>query len=322
MSNNDANETSGHYRSMASVLDSLDAAVYVCDIATGEMLFLNQYGRNRWGEYRGRKCWQVLQAGQKGPCAFCTNHLLLDEHGEPNPPYVWEFQNSRDGRWYQCRDQAIRWGDGRMVRMEIATDITERKNMELEVEAARRRAEVMANTDDLTGLNNRRAFFALGESLLKEAARRTQAIAVLMLDLDHFKLINDSFGHDAGDKVLCSFARVVKPLIRERDILARTGGEEFAILMTDVTRAQSIEVAERLRSAVESCIVNYCGRVIRPTVSIGVALCEEGTTALGEMLSRADEALLIAKRHGRNRVEHARVRASSLATLPWNELPA
>ncbi|WP_348240083.1 PAS domain-containing protein, partial [Salmonella enterica] len=86
----DSIETSGYYRSMAAVLDSLDAALYVADMENGDLLFMNRYGRQQFGDYRGRKCWEVLQQGQTGPCSFCTNSRLVDAEGNPTPPYVWE----------------------------------------------------------------------------------------------------------------------------------------------------------------------------------------------------------------------------------------
>ncbi len=110
-----------------AVMDSLDALVYVADMDTYELLFINRHGQNIWGDNTGKTCWQTLQAGQSGPCEFCTNTKLLNASEKPNNVYVWEFQNTVDHRWYECRDQAIQWTDGRLVRMEIATDITDRK---------------------------------------------------------------------------------------------------------------------------------------------------------------------------------------------------
>jgi hypothetical protein len=95
------------YRSIATVLDSLDALVYVSDMDTYELLFTNDYGRKIWGDIQGKTCWKVLQENQQGPCAFCTNDRLLDSSGSPAGVYVWEFQNTVNKRWYQCRDQAI-----------------------------------------------------------------------------------------------------------------------------------------------------------------------------------------------------------------------
>ena len=118
------------YRSIATILNSLDALVYVADMQTYELLFVYEYGRSIWGDIQGRTCWKALQTDQDGPCPFCTNNHLLDEFGMPAGVHVWEFQNTVNQRWYHCRDQAIRWTDGRFVRLEIASDITERKQAE------------------------------------------------------------------------------------------------------------------------------------------------------------------------------------------------
>ncbi len=119
------------YIRFQTTMDALNAAVYVADMKTHELLFLNRYGRDLLGEdLIGEKCYKVLQKGQTAPCPFCTNHLLVDEDDVPKKPYVWEFRNTVTGNWYQCQDQAISWPDGRIVRLEIATDITDRKQDE------------------------------------------------------------------------------------------------------------------------------------------------------------------------------------------------
>lgn len=122
---------SASHQRFLTVLDSMDALVYVADMQTHELLFANRFAQNTFGtELLGKICWQTLQADQTGPCEFCTNDRLLTPTGEPAGTYVWEFQNTVSQRWYLIRDCAIYWTDGRIVRMEIATDITERKTME------------------------------------------------------------------------------------------------------------------------------------------------------------------------------------------------
>jgi PAS domain S-box-containing protein len=123
-----------------TVMDGVDALVYVADFETYEILFLNKYGRDTWGDLTGGICWESLQAGQTGPCEFCTNERLVDASGRSTGIYRWELQNTVNGRWYDCRDQAIPWLDGRLVRMEIATDITERKRAEEALLIERERA--------------------------------------------------------------------------------------------------------------------------------------------------------------------------------------
>ncbi|MDD1730021.1 MAG: PAS domain S-box protein [Methanospirillum sp.] len=112
-----------------AILDSMDSLIYVADMDTYEMLYANKRLKAICGVYTGQKCYHYLQKDQNSPCPYCTNHRLVDEKG-PTGLYQWEFQNSITGRWYDCRDRAIRWSDGRIVRMEIATDITGRKKAE------------------------------------------------------------------------------------------------------------------------------------------------------------------------------------------------
>jgi len=117
-------------RTLSQVLNSLDSLVYVADIKTYEIVFINTYGQNIWGDVIGKICWQTLQGAQAGPCKFCTNSKLIKPDGNPTEGVIWEFQNTITKRWYDCRDRAIYWPDGRIVRLEIASDITERKQTE------------------------------------------------------------------------------------------------------------------------------------------------------------------------------------------------
>ncbi|MDH5299492.1 MAG: hypothetical protein OEV91_10780 [Desulfobulbaceae bacterium] len=106
----------------------------MADIKNHELLFLNRFSRNIFGAGVGKLCWQVLQKGQQGSCDFCSNPRLVSATGETEGVYTWEFQNTVNGRWYDIRDRAIHWPDGRLVRLEIATDITTRKEAEMEKE--------------------------------------------------------------------------------------------------------------------------------------------------------------------------------------------
>lgn len=291
------------YHAISTVLDSLDALVYVTDMQTDEILFFNQYGKAIWGDAVGKVCWQTLQSGQDGPCEFCTNHKLVDKNGQSTGVLVWEFQNTVNGLWYQCRDQAIEWIDGRLVRMEIATDISDRKRVEEELRLAKERAEALARLDALTGLNNRRAFFHDGEQIFNRARRYSHPLSLIMLDVDHFKHINDTHGHTAGDNVLKSLAAIFHKHVRDVDILGRLGGEEFAIILPETTLMAAVAMAERLRSEIEtSSISNVTGK-IKVTASFGVSSLVPQQDSIDDLIHEADNALYQAKGKGRNRTE-------------------
>lgn len=118
------------HKRLTTILDGLNAVVYVADMRTYEILYTNKYLQDLCGDTTGKICWETFQVSQLNPCNFCTNHKLLDANGNPAGIYSWEFQNTVDGRWYAISDRAIRWVDGRIVRLEIATDISMRKQTE------------------------------------------------------------------------------------------------------------------------------------------------------------------------------------------------
>lgn len=292
------------YQCLTTVLDGLDALVYVSDMQSHELLYVNKYGRDIWGsDIQGKICWQVLQKDQDGPCSFCTNKKLLKNDGAAGDVHVWEFQNTLNDRWYQCRDQAITWIDGRTVRMEIATDITTLKNSEQKLLLAKTLAEERASQDELTSLYNRRAFFEQGKQLFKQAKRYQQHVSVMMIDIDHFKNINDNHGHTVGDSVLKSIAGLLQKTIREVDILARIGGEEFAIILPQTGVEEASSLAERIRQCIEAEAIQHDLLQINITASFGIAACMVEGDDLDKMLTKADDALYIAKKKGRNQVK-------------------
>lgn len=109
-----------------TAMNAIDSIVYVSEMENHDILFINKYVKNLFGEIVGQKCYSALQ-GRSEPCEFCTNHLLIDKKGNSTQPHIWEFQNLITKKWYQCHDQAIRWTNGKLVRFEIATDITKEK---------------------------------------------------------------------------------------------------------------------------------------------------------------------------------------------------
>ena len=172
--------------------------------------------------------------------------------------------------------------------------------------AASEKRRQAAYCDYLTGLANRRAFFEAAELEFERAAHTPRPLALVLFDADHFKRINDGYGHPAGDRVLCDLAASLGDTFRAVDTVARIGGEEFAVLLPSTGLAEALAIAERLRATVAARLVPADGAEIAYTVSAGVAMLEAGTDAqaasIDVLLKRADEALYLAKTSGRNRV--------------------
>jgi diguanylate cyclase (GGDEF)-like protein len=172
-----------------------------------------------------------------------------------------------------------------------------------------RRLEELTVTDALTGLANRRSLADNLERHLARFRRNGRPFCVLMLDLDHFKTVNDRHGHVVGDAVLCAFAATLAESVRSVDVVARYGGEEFTVILFETGRDEARESAERIRARVQEMRVEpEGGPALAVTVSIGIAEAGTADASAGDLLRRADQALYRAKRAGRNGVYFAEVR--------------
>jgi diguanylate cyclase (GGDEF)-like protein len=159
----------------------------------------------------------------------------------------------------------------------------------------------MADTDYLTGLMNRRAFLAVADDTAEFCRRYKRSMATLMIDIDHFKKINDTHGHAAGDDAIKRIAEIINQSIRTTDKAARFGGEEFVVLLREIDQETALRLAERIRNSIEQTTITHGDASIRATVSIGVAINAEGDRDVQDIIERADQGLYIAKKSGRNR---------------------
>ncbi|HYQ46843.1 MAG TPA: diguanylate cyclase [Polyangiaceae bacterium] len=180
------------------------------------------------------------------------------------------------------------------------------KVLQDELREANKRLELLADTDGLTGLYNRRYFDSLLGRELQRTDRYKTPIGLVLLDIDHFKKVNDTYGHPMGDEVLRNVSRIVTSSVRVTDSVARYGGEEFAIVFTQTTPQGVSEVTERLRQRVADFSHEYLGSRLECTASFGISVCDgRGVTPNAiELIDRADRALYQAKRAGRNCVVH------------------
>lgn len=204
--------------------------------------------------------------------------LLVNEEVKFMSVKIREFQNSQKGL-------------GKLVSFE---DITERESLKL-------RLIEMASTDALSGLNNRRRFLECANDLYQRATRYDERLSVLMLDIDYFKKVNDTYGHYVGDGIIKAFSEALSAVFRESDIVGRMGGEEFAVIMINTNAKDAHDKAEYFRKLIENERITVDNQNLQITVSIGVAELSTKMQNMDTLINNADDALYLAKALGRNR---------------------
>ncbi len=238
------------------------------------------------------------------PQRFHIQHdLLVSEFASDKTQFKSMSDRSRqtlgmrhDGSEFQAQISILRLNEGRKnFFAAVVRDISEKKKNEDELIR-------LASTDPLTGAFNRREFTALAEREALRSRRYNRPLSVLMLDLDHFKDLNDTYGHAAGDKALQRFTTICCNALRNVDIFGRWGGEEFVGLLPETDAESAGIIGERLRKIVSETEMDFNGETIRFTVSIGVAQFRDGEYMLEGPLSRADAAVYDAKKAGRNNI--------------------
>ncbi|WKZ41328.1 MAG: diguanylate cyclase [Anaerolineales bacterium] len=214
-----------------------------------------------------------------------------------NTSVVFELRKGETIAYVEMRATPIMdYKDRKVGRLVVLHDITRLKNTQNEL-------KLLATRDSLTGVINRGHFMELAEREILRAKRYKRKLSLIMMDLDYFKNVNDTYGHQAGDHVLVELANLCGHMIRKIDVFARLGGEEFALLLPEIDGQAALQLAERLRSSFASMTMDVDSRPFNVTISMGVTEFERyGGDRLEEMLHRADRALYHAKETGRNRV--------------------
>ena len=297
---------------LQAALDNVDYGVLLLD-ENMRARFINRASRQIWNMpdalAASRPSFTELMRHACDSGAFALSTDKLDAYvewrvalvrGGYEAPMDLQLANGKILR-FQCK--ALPAG-GRFLSYTEVTDLV--RNAE--------RLERLATTDEMTGICNRRHFLTLAESEWRRFQDDGAPFALLILDVDLFKSINDRFGHNVGDAVIKSVAAICQREKRDADILARIGGEEFVLLLPQTRRNEAVGFAEKLRQRVEAEPFVHDGESLRLTISIGVAEAEAAMAGIGDIMKRADQALYDAKRGGRNRVEsRARQAAASKA---------
>jgi diguanylate cyclase (GGDEF)-like protein len=288
------------------ILDASPSEVAVLNAADGRVEFMNQrfldrldrLGRGGQGGRIGQPLAlrEIFQAPARG------DHFALELEQFGRVDAIEAQFDGREQEWVSVSAQLIEVEGGRLAHLVWCYDITTHKQLE-------DRLRALAGTDALSGLDNRRAFFDKGAQMIEQARRYGHPMSLLMLDIDHFKRVNDEHGHACGDEAIRRVAQLLRTVLRDADLIARVGGEEFCALLPETALEPAREVAQRL---VEQLRITDLGPTaagpLRATMSVGVAqLAPPQLQTLEQLLHQADEALYAAKAAGRDRVVAAPV---------------
>ncbi len=281
-------------QSMISIMDHMGIDIYVNDFDTHEILYLNKSMAAPYGSLKdmlGRKCWQVLYEDKDGECEFCPRPKLLDEDGRPSKVYCWDYQRPFDGSWFRVLSAAFQWVDGRMAQVISSIDITESKRNE---ELVHR----LAFFDQLTGLPNRRKLVVDCQKIFVDLKNRGGHAWMLFFDLDNFKNVNDTMGHQAGDDLLELIGRTMEENADTRGHCYRLGGDEFVLFYQNVDRPYVNRILDFLLKRFEQPWDLSAGQPVCRT-SIGVARYPDDGADPESLLYQADMAMYKAKLAGK-----------------------
>jgi diguanylate cyclase (GGDEF)-like protein/PAS domain S-box-containing protein len=263
-------------------------------------------------EMIGRKCYKVMHRRQtpcEGPSIVCPLPHILGQEDNNIKLLHTHYDGNGNERHIEITASPVKNAKGRTIAMvETFRDIMEKYSDDELVKLVKRLNEAqthlkhMAITDDLTGLRNRRYIIERLEEEFQRAKRSGDHLGLIMLDIDHFKQVNDVHGHLFGDVVLRVIASRIKLILRMHDIVGRVGGEEFLVICPESALADTVIVAERIRKIINDELIGDGIKELRVALSAGVTELHENDVSFEKLFSRADLALYKAKEEGRNRV--------------------
>ena len=304
--------------------------VSVVDLSNYQVVYANQAMKNVMADMTATNCWEMIH-GQDAPCMWCkapslVKNLAMRENTSKasvhNDYAIYENFNEVANKWYQVQEKVVILKDNRKVIVSFALDISAQKeaqsnlidthvklaNQTEALKKAQAALKDLANRDPLTNLYNRRYLNEIASNIIAVEKRSGASLSILMIDIDKFKDINDTHGHSVGDDAIKFLANKLREYTRESDLVARLGGEEFVIILTNTDIDNALNVAETLRKDIEdssykSSFLMDPNSKLKLTVSIGVdAFNYEKDLTIHNSIDRADKALYLAKESGRNRV--------------------
>jgi diguanylate cyclase (GGDEF)-like protein/PAS domain S-box-containing protein len=281
------------HQRLESIIGASPNPIMISRAADHRVLFSNSRAADRLATTVDGMHGRLATEYFREPSVYYRLIQQLDKQGSVDGQEVMLKSTQDEAFWVLLSLRPITFGTESAI-LTTFTDITDRKRLEMELNR-------LATTDSLTGIYNRRRYLELSDAELKRAIRYERPLAIMMMDVDHFKNINDTYGHSIGDQLLVRLTHDCQRLLRKQDVFGRIGGEEFAITLPETGLTEAIEAAERLRETIEEAEIESPRGAVRVTTSIGVTVCAPDDT-IDSALRRADQALYSAKRAGRNQV--------------------
>ncbi|MCT7912134.1 EAL domain-containing protein [Arcobacter lacus] len=292
------------FNEMETIIESTGALIYVIDLSNYKIIYANKKSKEEFGEIIGKTCYEVLEKDLKSPCPFCPlQQQKINLIDIPiGTTYEWENKNSINHKHYLFTDKIIEWSDGRKVKVQIGIDITKQKELEKEISQ-------LAYYDSLTGIPNRLLLRELLIQMIKEIKRLNSYGALLFIDLDYFKIINDTKGHNIGDIVLIETTKRIKSILRENDIVARLGGDEFIVAMKFPNNDENLvvnyinEISTKLLKEIRKPYLIH-DFDFRLSASVGIVLFRNDSYSIDELMKFADTAMYNSKEKGKDRFSY------------------
>lgn len=299
-------------------------ALAIIDIEKAEVIYTNKAMNNILFDNNSTKCWEKLY-GQKHICSWCQIKEIINQKNcsieNVALDYEYEYFNEVTNSWYQINNKLTTLEDGTNILVLIAIDISKQKKSQgeliaaqvklirqtQELEKAQEKLKLLASKDSLTNLYNRRYFIDTATLILNLAKRNGTQSTILMLDIDRFKSINDNYGHQVGDKVITTLAKLLQHNTRKNDVVCRWGGEEFIILLPNTQITGAIVLANKIKEEINNKPIliteENSEKSFYFTASIGLTqVVKEDKDSIEDAIKKADIALYEAKNTGRDKI--------------------
>lgn len=288
---------------LKAVFEIIPAHIHILDTqfnildANFKPELLEKLGINKFQDIIGKKCYEIFKE-RTSICPECSvEQCFLSGKLETRQSTAEEDELL--GLSTKLYAAPIRNSEGKIIGViELAMDITDLKKAEEKLIELNRKLNELAHKDELTGLFNRRSFHERLSYEFSFAQRHSRPLSLLMLDFDHFKQINDTFGHSTGDNILSDFGKLLNRFIRIEDHASRYGGEEFMIILPNTDETQALQTSQRLRVQVAETNWQPCN----VTISVGIVTIPPFIYSENQLITKADQALYQAKKQGRNQV--------------------